>query len=294
MRSHTFSARGIPYFKYALVLPAIAGILLFQYIPMGEAIVGSLQHFNPFTHAAEGFAGLGNYSDLFSDPQFRQATINTLIYVVAAIVFEVPLGLILAILINRRLPGSRPLRLAVIASLAASETVAILVWNQMYNSPDGLLNGVLSAIGLPTQQFVNSPKEALLSLVAISVWKDVGLPTLIFLAGLQTVPEEVYEAASLDGAGPLRQFWSLTVPLMKRSTAVAMFIATVSGSRVFTSILLITQGGPKDSTRNLIYYSYQQGFQYSAYGAAYAATVCMLLLLAIITFAQLFVLRESA
>ena len=115
------------------------------------------------------------------------------------------------------------------------------------------------------------------------MWKDLGLPTLIFLAGLRTIPTEIYEAAALDGATGPRQFWHITVPLLHRSTAVAVFMATVTGSRIFTSILLITQGGPGNSTRNLIFYSYQQGYQYSSYVLAYAATVCILLVLGLIS-----------
>ncbi|WP_427892884.1 carbohydrate ABC transporter permease [Kribbella sp. GL6] len=280
-------------FAYWIILPAVAGLVLFQYYPMLQALAGSFQSFNPFTHAAGGFVGLDNYHALFADPQFRRAVVNSLLYIVAMIVVEVPLGMLLAQLINRRIAGSAVLRTTVIAALAASETVAILIWNQMFSPNSGVLNALLNAVGLPSQPFTTSPHQALLSLVAISVWKDLGLPTLIFLAGLQSVPTEVYEAASLDGASERRTFLSITVPLLRRSTAVAVFMATVTGSRVFTSILLITQGGPNDSTRNLIYYSYQQGFQYSAYGTAYAATICMLVLLGLVTAAQLFFLREK-
>jgi ABC-type sugar transport system permease subunit len=279
-------------FAYWIILPALAGLILFQYYPVVQALAGSLQSFNPFTHVAGGFVGLDNYSQLFADPQFQRSVVNTLLYIAAIILIEVPLGMLLAQLINRRIAGSAVLRTTVITALAASETVAILIWNQMLSPNSGVFNALLNAVGLPSQPFTTSPYQALLSLVAISVWKDLGLPTLIFLAGLQSVPTEVYEAASLDGASERRTFFSITVPLLKRSTAVAVFMATVTGSRVFTSILLITQGGPHDSTRNLIYYSYQQGFQYSAYGTAYAATICMLVLLGLVTAAQLFFLRE--
>ena len=273
-------------------LPAVAGLILFQYYPMALAAIESLQAFNPFTHEATGFIGTANYVEIFSDPQFRTALLNTVLYIVLMVAVEIPIALVLANLINQRLPTSAVLRTAVIAALAASETVAILVWNQLYNPGSGLFNAILNTIGIPSQGFTTSTVQALPALVLISVWKDIGLPTLIFLAGLQAVPEELYEAAALDGAGELRQFISITVPLLRRSTAVAVFMSTVAGSRIFTSIFLVTQGGPEDRTTNLIYYAYQHGFQFSAFGAASAATVCMLGVLAFITIVQFVILGE--
>ncbi len=164
-------------YPYLLIAPAVAGLVLFQFYPMVEAVLGSLQRLNPFTHQPSGFAGLANYLDLTADPQFDRALVNTVLYVVLMVVIEIPLGMLLATMINSRLPGSRALRLAVIACLAASETVAILVWNQMYSTDGGVLNAVLGAVGLPPQPFVQSPGQALLALVVISVWKDLGLPT---------------------------------------------------------------------------------------------------------------------
>jgi ABC-type sugar transport system permease subunit len=126
----------------------------------------------------------------------------------------------------------------------------------------------------------------------MSVWKNVGLSVLIFLAGLQNVPGDVLEAASLDGAGPLRRFAHVTLPLLRRHLAVAVFVSTIAGTRIFTPILLMTQGGPHDSTTNLTYYAYQQAFQFSSRGTAAATTIVMLVLIGLITLGQGFVLRE--
>jgi ABC-type sugar transport system permease subunit len=275
-----------------MILPAIAGLAIFQYYPIVVAIIQSGQSFNPFTHAARGFIGLDNYATLLGDTQFRAAFVNTLGYVVLTLSVEIPLGLALAQLINSRLPARALLRNAVIAGLAASETVAVLVWNQLYDPTHGLFNAILDAIGVSNQDFLTSSGQALPSIVAMSAWKNVGLLVLIFLAGLQNVPVELQEAAALDGAGGARRYWHVTLPALRRHLAVAMFVSTIAGTRIFTPIILMTQGGPNDSTTNLTYYTYQQAFQYSSYGVAAAATVCLLGLLGLITIVQALALRE--
>lgn len=275
-----------------MILPAIAGLALFQYYPILVAAVQSAQSFNPFTHLARGFVGLANYATLLADPQFRTAFVNTVLYVVMTVSVEIPLALALAQLINSRLPARAVLRIAVIAGLAASETVAVLVWNQLYDPTHGLFNAVLNAVGMSNQDFLTSGSQALLAIVAMSAWKNVGLLVLIFLAGLQNVPAELHEAAALDGAGGPRRFWHVTLPALRRYVAVALFVSTVAGTRIFTPIILMTQGGPNDSTTNLTYYTYQQAFQYSSYGVAAAATMCLLALLGLITLLQALALRE--
>lgn len=275
-----------------MILPALAGLALFQYYPIVIAAIQSTQSFNPFTHAARGYVGLHNYAALFSDPQFQAALLNTVLYIALTLLIEVPVALALAVLINSRLPGRAPLRIAVVAGLAASETVAVLVWNQMYDPTHGLFNAVLHALGVANQPFLTGASQALLAIVVMSAWKNLGLSVLIFLAGLQNVAPELEEAAALDGAGAVRQFWHIALPALRRYVAVAAFVSTIAGTRIFTPIILMTQGGPTDHTSNLIYYTYQQAFQYSSYGAAAAATICMLVLLALVTLAQSFALRE--
>ena len=276
-----------------MVLPSIVILGLFAYYPIYVAVIRSFQSFNPFTQAVTGFVGVTNYKAIFADPAFRQATVNTILYIAYSLLFQVPVALVLAVLINRRLPGSDLVRIAVLATLAASETVSVLVWNQMYEPSEGLLNGILRTIGLPSQGFVSSSHEALISVVFMTAWKNIGLPTIIFLAGLQNIPTEVVEASALDGAGTVKRFRFITVPLLRRSTVVVLFVATVAGSRVFTPLILMTQGGPNNSSTNMIYYAYQQAFSYSSYGSAAAAVVCMLVLFGAITALQFWALRRA-
>ncbi|MFC7016129.1 carbohydrate ABC transporter permease [Streptomyces viridiviolaceus] len=282
---------GIP--AMLMLAPAFIGILLFQYLPLVDVLGTSLRHVNPFTRAAEGGLTLANYTGLLADPEFRRALLNTVVYIVITIGLEIPLALVLAIMVNRRLPSSRALRAAVIAAMAASETVGALVWSQMYESSFGLFNSVLSALHLSQQPFLTSEHQALAAITVMSVWRGVGLPMLVFLGGLQLIPQEVYEAARLDGVGPVRTLLQITVPLLKPSLVVAAFMSTLSGARIFTPINVMTDGGPNGSTTNLIYYSYQQAFSFQSFGTAAAAAVVMLLLLVALSVMQARILRSE-
>ena len=270
----------------------LAGLTLFQFYPVVVAAVQSFQSFNPFTGATEGFDGLANYQALFSDPAFLAALRNTMIYIVLTIAVEIPLALFLAQLINSRLPASGLLRITVIATLAASETVAVLVWNRLYDPTHGLFNSVLHLVGIGAQPFLISSVQALPSIVVMAAWKNVGLAVLIFLAGLQNVPPDLHEAASLDGAGPWRRFRYITWPFLRRYAVVSLFVSTVAATRVFTPVMLMTQGGPENGTTNLTYYTYQQAFQFSQYGVADAATVCLIAILSVVTLIQALALRD--
>jgi ABC-type sugar transport system permease subunit len=276
-----------------MVLPAAAGLVLFQFWPLLTALLDSFQQFSPFDRSPAGWVGFANYREILADAMFRQALANTFIYIALMLVVTIPLALFLAVLLDRNLPGSTWMRNAVIGTLAASEAVTALIWNQMYEPSAGLFNAVLDAMGLPGQPFLTSDSQALLGIVVMSVWKDVGLPMLIFLAGLQAIPRDLYEAAELDGAGHWHIFRKITLPLLKPSMVVALFMMTITATRIFTPILIMTQGGPKGSTANLEFYSYSQNFEFLSPGLASASVVCLLLVLAVVTSAQSLIVRAG-
>jgi ABC-type sugar transport system permease subunit len=252
----------------------------------------SVQSFNPMTHVSTGFVGFDNFATLFADASFWRAAGNTLLYGVGVTVVEVAAALGMALLLHRAVPATAFARSAVIAALAVSESVMALLWFTIFNRDTGLANALIESAGLPGVPWLTGEGTSMIAIVIVTVWKDVGLPTLIFLAGLQALDEDVYAAASLDGANVWQQFRHLTLPLLQRSTLVAVFMVTIAATRIFTPILLMTSGGPNSSSTNLIYYAYEQGFLYLDYGVGSAATVCMMLLLAVITLVQGLALRE--
>lgn len=279
-------------FGYLMVAPAVLGLLLFQLSPLVWALTESLEKFNPMTHKATGFVGLANFSTVLGDPAFWQATRNTVIYGVVITAVEVPLALVIAVLLNAVVPGTRFARSAVIAALAVSESVAALLWFTILNQHTGLVNSFLGIFGIDDVPWLVSPHLAMGSVMVVSIWKDIGLPVLVFLAGLQALDEDIYHAASLDGAGPFRQFVHLTIPLLRRSTSVATFMVVITATRIFTPILIMTAGGPKGASSNLINYAYVQGFRNLDYGVGSAATLCLVLLLAAATVLQGLAIRE--
>lgn len=275
-----------------MLLPALAGLVLFQFAPIVVGLLNSLQSFNPFTHRASGWVGLNNFVEVLAEPSFHWAVLITMVYVVLILAITIPLALGLATLLNSRRPGTTFVRAAVLGALAASEAVTALVWNQMYDASTGLLNALLVTLHLPAQPFLIDANHAVVSIVVMTVWKDVGLAMLMFLAGLQSVPGSVYEAAALDGASTWKVFQRITLPLLRPSVILVMFIATVGATRLVTPILILTQGGPGGSTTNMALYSYNQAFSFNSPGHAAASVVCMMLLLVALTGGQALLLRR--
>jgi len=268
------------------LLPLFAGLVVFHWIPLVVALRNSLVRFSPLNPDAAIYVGLGNYLTLLGTERFIHAGGNTLLYMAGKLVVQIPLGLGLALLVNRGTLVARFTCGAVFASLVASEAVVALIWNILYSPDNGLFNSLLASVGIPRQQFINSTSEALPSILSMIVWKDVGFTMLILLAGLQTIPPEFYEAASIDGADGWARLRFITVPLLRRMLLLATFMATIGGARIFTPILLMTEGGPQDASVNLIYYMYEQAFRYQRMGEASATAVCVVLLLVAFTLLQ--------
>jgi ABC-type sugar transport system permease subunit len=291
-------ARGGRRLETALVaalflMPLFAGLLLFHWVPLLVALRNSLMKFSPLNPDAATFVGFDNYVGLLANSRFQRAGANTLIYIAGKLVVQIPLGLGLALLVNQSRLGARITRGAVFAALVASEAIVTLIWNILYNPDNGLFNSQLARVGIPKQLFLTSPIEALPAILTMIVWKDVGFTMLLLLAGLQTIPQEFHEAAAIDGADGWARLWFITVPLLRRMLLLATFMATIAGARIFTPILLMTEGGPQDSTVNLIYYMYEQAFRYQRMGEASATAIMVILLLVAITLAQGRLLRTS-
>jgi ABC-type sugar transport system permease subunit len=273
--------------------PTFAGLALFHWLPLGVAVRNSLLRFSPLNPDAAVWVGLDNYVGLFGSQRFLQAMVNTLLYIAGKLIIQIPLGLFLALLLNRALPGTRLVRGAVFAALVASEAVIALIWNIMFAPDNGLINVLIGQVGIPPQPFLTSQIQALPTILAMVMWKDLGFTVLILLAGLQTIPQEFHDAAAIDGAGSWTRVRYITIPLLRRMLLLATFMATIGGSRIFIPIALMTQGGPQDSTVNAIYYMYEQAFQFQRMGDASATAVLVIVLLIIVTLVQARLLRTE-
>ena|SRR5579871_4465079 len=290
-----FSAarREVLWVAILFLVPVFVGLAIFAWLPLAVAVRNSMLRFSPLNPDAAVFVGLGNYADLFATPRFQRAMLNTLLYIAGKLVLQIPLALGLALLLNRSLPGTRIVRGAVFAALVASEAVVALLWNILYTPDNGLINSFLRAVDLPTQPFLTDVAQALPAILVMVVWKDIGFTTLILLAGLQSIPPEFSDAAAIDGANAWQRTWHITLPLLRRMLLLAIFMATIAGSRIFIPIALMTDGGPQDATVNAVYYMYEQAFKFQRMGPASATAILVILLLVAITLAQTRLLRTT-
>jgi ABC-type sugar transport system permease subunit len=177
--------------------------------------------------------------------------------------------------------------------MVASESVMALMWNILYTPDNGLFNTLLAAVGLPRQPFLISTTQALPAILAKAIWKDIGFTMLILLAGLQSIPEDFYDAADIDGASAWAKLRHITIPLMRRMILLASFMATIAGSRLFTPIILMTDGGPSDATVNTVFYMYEQAFRFQRMGEASATAVYLIIALVVISLLQSRALRTT-
>lgn len=275
---------------YLFIAPALAGLLLFFAFPTIRALQISLTDWNLMRPAE--WVGFENYARLFVDGTFWESLRITLAYVAWNIPVQTLLGLLIAVLADR-LAKSVWLRAVIIAPYLISNVVAGLVWMLMLDPLIGITNNFLTLIGLPPQTFMASPDQAVVSLAGISVWRHVGFTALLFYAGLQSIPKDLYEAARLDGASEFAMFRLITLPLL-RPVLVFVLVTSVIGSfQVFDVIAVTTQGGPAGSTRAILWYIYEHAFQLG--GMGYASAMSMVLFVALIgvTLAQLRFLRAD-
>ncbi|HVL25950.1 MAG TPA: sugar ABC transporter permease [Thermomicrobiales bacterium] len=270
------------------LLPDALGLLVFLGVPMVLAL--SLGFFDVNGFGEYRFIGFKNYQEMFKDPLFLKSLRVTVTYVVILVPATYAAGLGLALLMKQRLPFIGILRAMFFLPYVISLVVIGLLWQYMLVDRVGFVNKILSRLGFAGQSWLGDPNLALGSLLVVTVWFLMGYYMIIFLAGLQEIPREYYEAARIDGAPPWRTFLDITLPLLKPTSFFVLLISTVSavaGGQGFDLVYIMTKGGPANSTSLVIYYIYQQAFQYSRYGYAAAMAsflVVVLLLLTLILF----------
>jgi ABC-type sugar transport system permease subunit len=269
----------------AYLAPSLLLFAAFVFIPLGQTIY--LSFFNTrATGAITTFAGVDNYTELLTSATFRTGLLATGIFALYTVPLGIALGLALAVMLNQRLRGISVFRTMMSSTIAISAAVGALIWLLLFNPSLGLLDYLLSLVGIQGPAWLIQPTTAIIAVSITTIWLTLGTNIIVLLSGLQGVPEEIYEAARLDGARGLRMFTRITVPMVSPSLFFLLVVDTVAVLQAFTQIHVMTRGGPVDSTRVLVYSIYQDAFQNFQFGFASAQAVVLLLLVMSLTIIQ--------
>jgi sn-glycerol 3-phosphate transport system permease protein len=265
--------------------PSLLLFLVFVFIPLGRTIYLSL--FNTRSSGVPtSFAGLDNYTELLGSESFRTGLVATALFTIYTVPVGIALGLVLAVLLNQRLRGINVFRTMMASTIAISAAVGSLIWLLLLNPSLGLLDYVLSLIGIQGPEWLLQPSTAIVAVSMTTIWLTLGTNIIVLLAGLQGVPEEIYEAARLDGARGFRMFSRITVPMVSPSLFFLLVVDTIAVLQAFTQIHILTRGGPVDSTRVLVYGVYLDAFVNFQFGFASAQAVVLFLLVLALTIIQ--------
>ena len=276
--------RGETWAAFLFILPSLIGFTLFYAVPAVRGLLISFTDWDLLTPAEP--VGLGNYQRLIGDREFWHALWVTLVYVVINVSTQTVFGLTIAVFMDR-LTRSVLVRGIMILPFLFSNVVVGLIWLWILDPSLGIANELLKAVGLPRQPFLGSPDQAITTIAGINIWRHMGYMALLFLAGLQSIPKDVYEAAAIDGAGEVRSFWHITLPLL-RPVLVFVLVTTIIGAfQIFDTIAITTEGGPIDSTRVIMWHIYEYAFQRFNMGYATTISMALFVLLIFLTLLQL-------
>ncbi|WP_167219164.1 carbohydrate ABC transporter permease [Kribbella shirazensis] len=259
---------------YLFIAPQLGGVVLFVLIPVGLAIWYSLNKWNVFT-GKQTFVGGDHYAALASDPQLPSVLLATVVFSGGVVVLNITLGLLIAVLLNRRFRGATFFRTVFFSPVVVSVVAWTLVWGFLLQDNGGI-NGLLRAIGADGTNWLQHGDTAMLSVIVSQVVRSVGVNMVLFLAALQGVPSELYEAARIDGARSRAVFARITLPLIAPTVLLTAIITVVGALQSFAQIAVLTGGGPELSTTVLVYYVFQQAFEFNDIG--YGSTVALMLL----------------
>ena len=277
------------------VAPNLAAVLVFMLFPLGFSLYMSFQNWDMFTPAK--FVGLANFGHLFtSDPLFLIAIRNTVIYTLGTVLPTVLISLVVAGVLNRKIKGIGIIRTIVFMPLAISSVVMAIVWQFVFNTDNGLLNIMLGWIGIGPIPWLVEPHWAMASLCIVSVWRSVPFATVVLLAAMQGIPETVYEAAKIDGAGELRQFASITVPLIRGAMSFVVVISIIHAFQSFDLVYVLSgaNGGPESATYVLGIMLFQHAFSFLEFGYASALAWVMFAILLVLTVLQFRITRRRS
>ena len=277
---------------YLFILPTYIGFTIFILYPLVESVRISFQEFSLLRGST--YVGFDNYVQMFADGRLRIAYVTTVIFTLFAVFFNAGIGLILAVMLNRRLPVlMRNLyRSIFFFPVLIAHTYIAVIWRFLYQQDTGVINYYLGLFGVEAIPWLSNAHWAMAAIIILDVWKNTGFAMLVFLAGLQSIPNEYYEAAQLDGANERQLFFRITIPLLSPTIFFILVIFMIGALQVFDTIIVLTQGGPGDATRSVVLYVYEIAFRTFNMGYAAAVSMTLFAIILVLTAMQFWISRR--
>jgi multiple sugar transport system permease protein len=277
---------------YIFLAPTLGLMAVFTVIAVAYAFWLSFHQWN-ILEPVKPYVGLANYQRLLQDAAFGRAIVNTLVYTAASVPLTMGIGLLIALLLNTSIRGRGLLRTLFYLPVITPLVIAAIVWKWVYNGDFGLLNYYLLQLGFIQEplRWLSDPNLAMPAVVITSVWKSVGFSMVVYLAGLQAIPEDYYDAAKIDGAGGLRRLKDITIPLLTPTTLFLAVISVLGALQVFTEIYIMTSGGPLQRTTTIVYHIYTTAFRNFDMGYAAAMAFGLFAMMFAFTLVQFRVMR---
>jgi len=271
---------------YLMIGPTLIGLLILNIIPAIQTLMLSFQKVGAF--GTGEWVGFNNYIKLFKDEAVIRATFNTFKYAIMVVPLTVVFSLIVAVLLNKKIKGVSTYRTIYFLPMVAAPAAIAMVWRWLYNSQFGLINYILSLIGIKGPQWLSDPKVAIISIAIVGIWSSVGYNMVLLLAGLQEIPADYYEAARIDGAGPIRQFFTITLPLVSPTLFFVIVTSIIGAMQVFDVIFMMIDKTSMaiEGTQSLVYLFYQYSFVVNDKGYGSAIVMLLLGIIMIITVIQ--------
>jgi ABC-type sugar transport system permease subunit len=279
-------------FLITALVPTVLFYLIFRFYPVGQAVYMSLFDYQ-LMRKVNPFIGFTNYVTILTDPLFIKVIWNTFYFAFGTAIFITLLAFILAVILNPIRRGSVTLRLIYYLPTVTSAIAISTIWLFLYQQQFGLINQVLSMVGLPHVAWLTTPLMSMPSLIIMSVWGGVGFAMVILIAGLRGIPVEYYDAAAIDGASTWQRVWHITLPLVSPIITFVFLTGLIDGFNIFQSVFVMTRGGPLDSTRVLALHIYEYAFKRLWIGQASAMAFVMFAILIVLTVLQLRLQRED-
>lgn len=266
------------------ILPCLLGLLVFTFVPVLMSFGLSFSYWNLL--GTPRFVGLENYTQVLADPLFWKTLTNTLIFVVGSLVLEIAVALGVAMLLTTAIQGIGIFRTAFFLPVITPMVSVALVWGWLYDPKFGWLNWIVKSVGGEPIAWLYDPAWAMLAIILLRVWKDMGYNMVILLAGLQGIPTHLYESAALDGAGAWQRFLRITLPMLSPTLFFVMTVSLINAFQAFDAVYLLTQGGPENSTQVLVYWLFKNAFEFYKVGPASAMAYILFVIILGITLVQ--------